>query len=380
MGLTKYKLGELISLVNRRNSDLCYGENDVCGVSNNKEIMPTKANNEGRDLAKFYVVKQDEFIYNSRTTRMGDKIGLGYNNTTKTLITSWNNTAFRIKAESSHIILPVYLFMFFNRPEFDRYTRYNSWGSSTEIFSWEAMCDVPILLPDLPVQQNAVDAYKSLQANLAAYTDGLADLKLTCQGYIEKLAKEYPAEEIGEYIQPCSEKNATEIYGLDVVKGISTGKSFIETKANMEDVPLKNYLLIKPHEFAFVPDTSRRGEKIGLACNLSEDTYLISSIYQVFKVKNSEQLVPEYLFLWLSRPEFDRYARYHSWGSAREIFSYADMCQVKIPIPPKKIQQSIVDIYHAQYERQKIAEELNQILKVSCPVLIRQSLSDQPIT
>lgn len=376
MGLTKYKLGELIEPVDRRNSDLRFGENDVCGVSNNKEIMPTKANNEGRNLGNFYVVEEDEFIYNSRTTRMGEKIGLGFNNTKKTLLTSWNNTAFRVKSESSHLILPTYLFMFFNRPEFDRYSRYNSWGSSTEIFSWQTMCDVPILLPDLPVQQKAVDAYKALQDNLAAYTDGLEDLKTTCQAYIEKLAKEYPAEEIGGYIEPCSEKNIAENYELDALKGISTGKAFIQTKANMENVPLKNYLLVKPHEFAFVPDTSRRGDKIGLACNLSQDTYLISSIYQVFKVKDSEQLVPEYLFLWISRPEFDRYTRYHSWGSAREVFSYADMCQVKIPIPPKEIQQSIVDIYHAQYERQNIAEKLNQILKDSCPVLIRQSLSN----
>ena len=272
--------------------------------------------------------------------------------------------------------MPEYLYIYFSRDEFDRYVRYNSWGSATEFFNWEEMCDVPILLPDLTIQQKTVDAYKALQANLAAYTDGIDDLKLTCQAYIEKLAKEYPAEEIGEYIEPCCENNTAEKYGLDAPKGISIQKCFIETKANMENVSLKPYVLVEPDAFAFVPTTSRNGDKITIALNHSSDTYIVSSSYEVFKVKNFEQLVPEYLFLWLSRPEFDRYARYHSWGSAREVFSYADMCQVKIPIPAKEIQQSIVDIYHAQYERQRIAEELNQILKESCPVFIRQSLSN----
>ena len=144
----------------------------------------------------------------------------------------------------------------------------------------------------------------------------------------------------------------------------------------MENVSLNPYVLVEPDAFAFVPTTSRNGGKITIALNHSTDTCIVSSSYEVFKVKNSEQLVPEYLFLWLSRPEFDRFARYNSWGSAREVFSYADMCRVKIPIPPKEIQQSIVDIYHAQYERQEIAEKLNQLLKDSCPVLIRQSLSN----
>jgi type I restriction enzyme S subunit len=375
MGLIEYKLGELIELIDHRNTDLQYGIEDVCGVSNNKEIIPTKANNEGRSLDNFFIVTQDEFIYNSRTTRMGDKIGLGYNDTKKTLITSWNNTAFRIKPKSSCLILPVYLFMFFNRTEFDRYTRFNSWGSSTEIFSWKDMCDIEIKLPSITVQQNVVDAYCGLSENLLAYTDGLQDLKTTCQAYIEKLTKEYPLEEIGGYIEPGIEKNSKEKYGLEAIKGISTGKVFIETKANLEDVSLKSYLLVRPQQFAFVPDTSRRNEKIALALNNTNETNLISSIYQVFKVKDLDRLIPEYLYLWISRTEFDRFTRYHSWGSAREVFSYADMCKVSIPIPPKPIQQSIVDIYHAQFERQEVADKLNNTLREICPVLIKQSLA-----
>ena len=231
------------------------------------------------------------------------------------------------------------------------------------------------ILPSHTVQQNVVDAYSGLSENLLAYTDGLQDLKTTCQAYIEKLTKEYPLEEIGEYIQPCIEKNTDEKYSFEDVQGISIQKCFIETKANMEDVSLKPYILVEPNAFAFVPTTSRNGGKITIALNQSSKTCVVSSSYEVFRVADSEHLVPEYLYLWISRTEFDRFTRYHSWGSAREVFSYADMCKVSIPIPPKPIQQSIVDIYHAQFERQEVADKLNNTLREICPVLIKQSLA-----
>ena len=153
------KLGEYIELVNERNHDLKYGENDVRGVSNNKEIIQTKANIKNRGLSDFYIVSPNEFIYNSRTSRMGEKIGLGYNDSGKTFITSFNNTVFRIKNEK---LLPAYLFMWFKRPEFDRYARYHSWGSSTELFPWNDMCNIELPVPDINKQQEAVKEYQTL--------------------------------------------------------------------------------------------------------------------------------------------------------------------------------------------------------------------------
>jgi len=372
MGLTEIALGELVQLVDERNvkAEIV----DFLGININKEFMPTVAKTDEIDPSKYKILKKNRFVFSGMQTGRDKCIRIGLYTMENPVIVSPAYTTFEIKRPD--LVEPEYFFMLFLSKEMDRYGWFFSDSSVRSNLDWPRFCEIMLKLPSPEVQQKTVDAYKALQSNLTAYTDGLEDLKLTCQAYIEKLAKEYPAEEIGGYIEPCNEKNTSEKYGLDAVKGISTGKVFIETKANMENVPLKNYLLVKPHEFAFVPDTSRRGDKIGLACNLSDDTYLISSIYQVFKVKESQQLVPEYLFLWISRPEFDRYTRYHSWGSAREVFSYFDMCQVKIPIPPKEIQQSIVDIYHAQYERQNIAEKLNQLLKDSCPVFIRQSLSN----
>lgn len=121
---------------------------------------------------------------------------------------------------------------------------------------------------------------------------------------------------LGELISPCDERNYEGTYTLDDIKGISTGKEFIDTKANMDGVSLSSYKVVNCQEFAYVADTSRRGEKIAIAFNNSEKAVLISSIYTVFRVSKTYLLNSDYLFMYFNRPEFDRYARYNSWGSA----------------------------------------------------------------
>ena len=130
---------------------------------------------------------------------------------------------------------------------------------------------------------------------------------------------------LGELIELCDEKNINEIYTVDFVKGISTQKYFIETKADMNGVSLKSYKVVRPGNFAYVPDTSRRGDKISIAYNNTDNVILVSSISNVFKVK-SQHLLSEYLFMFFNRAEFDRYSRYNSFGSAREPFNWEDMC------------------------------------------------------
>ena len=152
---------------------------------------------------------------------------------------------------------------------------------------------------------------------------------------------------LGGYIEQCDERNYNNQYNIEAVKGISTNKIFIETKANLEGVILQSYKLVAPQYFAYVPDTSRRGDKIALAFNNSENVHLISSIYCVFKVSTPNELVPEYLYLFFLRPEFDRYARYNSWGSAREVFSWEDLSNTLIPFPSIAEQQKVVNVWKA---------------------------------
>ena len=144
---------------------------------------------------------------------------------------------------------------------------------------------------------------------------------------------------LGEYIEQSDKRNSDGALTETDVQGISTDKCFISTKANLDGVSVLSYKIVAPSEFAYVADTSRRGDKMALALNLSNKNILISSIYTVFRSIDKNVLLPEYLFLMLNRPEFDRYARFNSWGSARETFDWSEMERVQIPLPPPNVQQ-----------------------------------------
>ena len=169
---------------------------------------------------------------------------------------------------------------------------------------------------------------------------------------------------LGNLIELSDERNSELQYGINDVKGISIQKVFIETKADMTGVSLKPYILVKPDYFAYVTVTSRNGEKITISHNDTDSTYIVSSSYIVFKVKLNELLLSDYLFMYFNRPEFDRYSRFNSWGSARETFSWEDMCDIEIYLPPLSVQQKYVDIYNAMLENQRCYERGLEDLKL----------------
>lgn len=374
MGLTKYKLGELIEQCDERNDNLVYSIDDVKGISIQKVFIKTKADMSGVSLRPYKLVKQNDFAYVTVTSRNGEKITLAHNNTRDTYIVSSSYIVFRVR--DTNKLLNDYLFMYFNRPEFDRLSRFNSWGSARETFSWDEMCDIEINLPPIDIQQKYVAVYHAMLANQQSYERGLEDLKLTCDAYIDQLRSKYPLQKLGTLISVCEEKNEGLQYGIDDVKGVSIEKEFIDTKANMEGVSLRPYAVIKPDEFAYVTVTSRNGGKISLAHNNTQHTYICSSSYVVFAVTDTDTLLPSYLAMLFRRGEFDRYARFHSWGSARETFDWDEMCDVRIPIPPIEMQQDIVNIYEAYLTRKEINEKLKNQIKDLCPILIKGSIEE----
>lgn len=374
MGLTRYKLGDLIQLCDARNDDLQYGIEDVKGISIQKIFIETKADMTGVSIKPYYLVQPDDFAYVTVTSRNGEKITLAHNTTDNTYIVSSSYVVFSVKDKD--LLISDYLFMYFNRPEFDRYSRFNSWGSARETFSWQDMCDIEINLPSLPIQKKYVDIYNAMLANQQSYERGLEDLKLVCDAYIDDLRKKLSHRKLGSYISICENKNNDLVYGIDAVRGISIEKKFIDTKANMEGVSLKPYAIVNPNEFAYVTVTSRNGEKISLARNNSNDVYICSSSYIVFKVNNTRELLPEYLSMLFERSEFNRYSRFNSWGSARETFDWEEMCDVRIPVPDIEKQQDIVNIFKAYNTRKDINEKLKAQIKDICPILIKGSIEE----
>ena len=162
---------------------------------------------------------------------------------------------------------------------------------------------------------------------------------------------------------------------VDCVRGLATSKVMIPTKADMVGVSLNNYKVVPPRYIAYVPDTSRRTDKVSLGFNDTDETFLVSSISVVFTT-NLSYLLPEYLMLFLTRTEFDRYARFNSWGSARETFSFDDMCDVEIPIPDISIQKAIAEIFATYNNRKQINKRLKAQIKDICPILIKGAVEE----
>ena len=369
-GTTKWvRLGDYIEQCDERAGN-AYSVDDVVGISTAKDFIPTKANMDGVSLNSYKVVHPLEFVYVADTSRRGDKIALALNTSSKAVLISSIYTAFRSK--DSEVLLPEYLFMLLNREEFDRYARFNSWGSARETFDWSEMCRIEIPLPSIEVQRELVATYNGLKA-LAEQNEALLPrLSAACHAYIIDCRDKYPSVPLGEYIEQTDER-AENRYTLDDLVGISTDKKFIPTKANMDGVSIKSYKVLKPREFVYVNDTSRRGDKIALALNTSVKDVIISSVYTSFKSKDILALLPEFLFLIFNRPEFDRYTRFNSWGSARETFDWSEMCRVQIPLPPIEVQQAIVDVYRCMERAKKIAAEARERLKNLCPALVQRA-------
>lgn len=371
MGLIKCCFSDLIELCFERNSDGLYGANDTIGINIDKEIRVMKGDASKKELKTFYIVKPNVFVYNPRGSR---KLGLGYNDTLNTYITTFNNMIFKVKEEAKSLVLSEYLFMYLSRKEWDRKAEFFSWGSSTEVFSWNIFCEMELDLPHVEIQRKYVEIYKAMIANQKCYERGLEDLKLTCYAYIEHLRKNTTCERIGNYIVESDKKNDVGL-SADSVRGLSTSKEVIPTKADMLDVSVNNYKLFPPRSIAYVPDTSRRGDKVSLGFNNTNETYLVSSISVVFTTL-FDKLIPEYLMLFLTRSEFDRFARFNSWGSAREAFNFTDMCDVEIPIPDISVQKSIAEVFSVYNERKQINEQLKSQIKNICPILIKGSLEE----
>lgn len=371
MALTKCKLGAYIELHGETNSNLIFGPDDVRGVNNLKLLMPTKADINGRDLSKFQIVHPGEFVFNHRTSRNGSKFSIAYNDGERAVICTEDYVVFRIQEEAKKVLVAEWLYMFFNRSEFDRYVITNSWGSSTEFYNWEDLCEVELDLPPFPIQQKYVAIYKSMVANQQSYERGLEDLKLVCDGYIEDLRRKMPCESLAPYIEPCDERNLD--LSIKLAQGITIDKQFSPPKQVAEAE--RSAKIVRKGQFAYNRATTRNGEKISIAYRDGEDC-VVSSAYQVFQIKEKNMLLPEYLMMWYKRAEFDRYARYMSKGSAHEFFEYTDMEEVQIPIPDIKIQKAIAEIFTVYITRKHINEQLKAQIKDICPILIRGSLEN----
>ena len=368
----KRKLRDFIEPINKRNSHLQYGPELIEGVNNLGEFVPTKAQIENVDMRPYKLVEKGDFVYTPSLSRLS--IGsLAYRRNGKKCIVSHLYVVFRIKPGFSNVLLSEFLLLYFRRNEFNRMVDYHNYGSQRAEFGFKDIGEFKIPLPPIEVQRAYVKAYQGLTTLIEQNESLVKELEKTAQACIVECREKWPMVEIRNFIKESNSRNTESLLTKEDIVGVSTEKNFISTKADTTTVSTEGYKIVEARFFVFVPDTSRRGDKMSLAFNSLNRRVLVTSIATVFEVFDLELLLPEYLFLQFKRPEFDRYARFNSWGSARETFTWEDMCRVKIPLPPIEVQRAIVALYTCAEEARKIAAEARELLKKACPAMVQSA-------
>ena len=369
MGLTK--LGRYIELFDERNTAGDYGADTVVGLSTQKEIIKTKANLQGVSLDSYKIFPPDSFAFVPDTSRRGDKMSLAFNRTEDTYLVSSISVVF--KTIDSQKLNSTYLYIYFNRPEFDRYARFNSWGSAREAFSWEDMCDIDIDLPPIEIQQKYVDIYNSMLTNQQCYERGLDDLKISFEALLDEYKHKSARKTVGELLSDVDNRNSDGAIGE--VCGININKQFMPTVADILNVDLKKYKLVSKGQFAFSGMQTGRDKCIRIALYDKKEPIIISPAYTVFEIKD-EAVLPEYFMMWFSRKEIDRLGWFYSDASIRTNLDMDRFYEIEVPVPDLAVQKSIVEIYNAYKVRKAINEKLKAQIKDICPILIKGSLEE----
>jgi len=355
------RLGKYISECDTRNASNQYGLSSLRGVSINKEFIESKANMEGVSLTPYKLVKPNEFCFVTITSRNGEKISLAQNTSDETYIVSSSYIVFRVNDEQE--LIPDFLYLILSRPEFDRYARFNSWGSAREAFTFESMELTEVCIPSLSEQQKVVNAWKAFREIKEQNEAKAAPLMQLCQSYIQKLKHKYPAQEIGPYISKGKKNSDGKI-----IKVLGVGQQGFINPQKIPNPNLKNYKIMDKGAICYAPPLYNiKSDAIHLY-NFDEPA-ICSPIYEVFHV-DSSRILPFYLLMWLKREEFKRYAEFYSLG-VRNTFNYELMEQVKIPLPPLDVQRAIVNIYKCANEAKLIAAEADRLSREVCPALIQ---------
>ena len=356
------RLGDYIEQCDERNTA---GNNyPVIGINRDKTFMPTVANLDGVDIAKYKIVSKGMFVFSGMQTGRDICIRIGLYDKDQPALISPAYTTFFINKEND--VLPEYFFMYFNRDESDRYGWFISDSSVRANLDWPRFLDIEIPLPSVAEQQKVVNAWRAFREIKEQNEAKAAPLMQLCQSYIQELKHKYPMQEIGPYIQECDERNTD--LNIKLSQGIANTKVFQSPK--QVALNSKSDKIVRTGQFGYNRATTRNGEKISIAYRLGADC-TVSSAYCVFKITHEEILDPYFLWMWVARPEFDRYARYMSKGSAHEFFEFDEMCRVKIPLPPIEVQQAIVNIYKCANEAKLIVEEADRLSREVCPALLQ---------
>lgn len=384
------QLGQYIEMVSRTNSDLKYGIEDVRGCSNTKQMMQTRANLIGRTYEKFIVLRPQEFVFNRRTTRNGEKIGMAYNNTDREYIFTNDYVAFRVKQEYLDKLLPDYLYLFFCRDEFDRYARYKSTGSATEFFNWEDMCAVPFEIPPMDFQQLVVNAYKVLNKRI--------ETKQKINDNLEETAQSLFQEQFAAFYNENELPDGYSIATLDSLCSIKGGKR-LPADGELLDTPTAHpYIRVRDlgsnryvcltNQFQYIDEETHSAISryivntndivisivgtIGLIGKIHTSLNNANLTENCVKLANIHTVTPDYLYYTLCYKKQIKEIELLTVGAVQSKLPMYNIQSMKILVPPTEVIEDFqhkFDIFNEQIEANTI--EIQRLYELQSVLLAK---------
>lgn len=358
------RLGDYIQLVSTKNKDLKV--TNLLGVNIFKRFMPSVANQSGLDLSKYKIIQKGQFATNLMHVNRDEVLPVSLYTFDEPALVSPAYSTFEVIDEN--ILLPEFLMIEFQRPEFDRKAWTYCDSSVRGGLEWERLCEMEIPIPHIDEQRKYVALYNGVLANQKAYESSLNDLQLICNSYMDTL-KNKDLQPIKKLVDLVDIRNVDG--KITTLLGINVNKVFMPSKANTTESNLVKYKIIQKEQFAYSAMQVGRDETVRVVLYSSNEPAIISPAYNVFEVKKEAEILPEFLMLWFYRPEFNRYGWFISDSSVRASLEWERFIEIKIPVPDIKIQEAIVTIYHTLEERKRINEQLKASIKPICPILMR---------
>jgi len=358
------RLGDYIQKVNNRNKDLKVS--NLLGVNIFKNFMPSVANQSGLDLSKYKVIKKGQFATNLMHVNRDEVLPVALYTSDEPALVSPAYITFEVIDENE--LLPEFLMLEFQRPEFDRKAWTYCDSSVRGGLEWDRLCDMEIPDIDIDEQRKYVALYKGLLSNQKTYENSLADLQLICNSFMDSL-KDIDLKALGNLVELVDNRNTDG--KVSNLLGINVDKVFMPSKAKTTKENLIKYKVIQNGEFAYSAMQVGRDETVRVVLYSFEEPAIISPAYHVFRVKDEKEVLPEFLMLWFYRPEFNRLGWFISDSSVRASLEWERFTDIKIPVPSIEKQEAIVTIYHTLETRKRINEQLKDSIKPLCPVLMK---------
>ena len=366
-GVEYIKLGEYIEKSTQNNSDLKYGPELILGVNNEGVFQKPKTDPYSVNLKPYKIVNNGAFVYNPSRLDLGS---IAYR-TDGLCIVSHLYMVVYLNEKGKKRINPYYLYMYFRRQEFYREVRFRNWGSQRPEFNFNDLSELVIPMPPLEVQKKYVAIYQAMVKNQEDYENGLDDLKMTVDAEIERFKHGTKRIFLGKLVLESDERN---VDGKIVsVNGVNKEKHFMPSVASGAD--LTKYKIVKKNQFACNLMHVGRDMAVPIAVNMNDEAIIVSPAYLVFSI-DEKIVLPEFLLMWLSREETDRYAWFMCDTNVRSGMEKKRFYDIEIPIPEIEIQRDVIEIYNAYIMRKGISEKLKAQIKDLCPILIKGSIEE----